>query len=280
MSMCTPETDWSCSFTAEQIAEMRATPAKSAMMDRAEELAWYSLAMLCAYQIGVCPTTVRPCVARGYSGTWFTAIVDGGNAGGLPLRTIGTFTPYVTGGEWVNACACRSVSACGCSNRAEIILPGPIGDIVEVRIDGEILPPTAYRVDNGAILVRQDGGTWPSTQDMAKSMDAPDQKGVFAVTYYRGAAPNPMVQLAAGLLAKEFYDACDTGKCKLPRRATSVSRSGVTMDLEKGMFEDGLTRIPQVDAVIRIYNPHLAKARPRVISPDAPSSRSTTWRMF
>jgi len=56
---------------------------------------------------------------------------------------------------------------CSCSRLCEAILPGPVGGIVEVLLDGVALPPTAYRVDNGNRLVRTDGDCWPACQDMA-----------------------------------------------------------------------------------------------------------------
>lgn len=102
--------------------------------------------------------------------------------------------------------------------------------------------------------------------------------GPFEVTYYRGAAPNEMTKFAAGLLAYEFYKACSGGKCRLPAGVTQVTRQGVTMEIQTGMFPGGFTGIREVDAVIRIYNPHGLKRAPRVLSPDGPGTpRRVTW---
>lgn len=276
MTMCVPDTtDWSCAFTDEQLVEMRTDPAKAALMNRAEALAWYSLAALCAWQLGVCAETVRPCSARcAPPGTWIAAPVNSGQTGGLPLRTIGrAFTPHITGGEWVNSCGCSRSDACSCGPLDEVILPGPVGTIIEVKIDGTIIDPTWYRVDNGNRLVAQhEGLKWPLCQDMSK----PD--GGFTVTYFRGAAPNDMTNYAAGLLANEFYKACGGQDCKLSRKVKTAVRGGATYELDWNLFEDGWTRIEAVDAVIRIYNPHHAKTPSRVLTPDGPSrTRRTTW---
>lgn len=278
--MCYPsDTDWGCAFSAADIEAMRADAAKSANMDRAEALAWGSLAKLTAYQIGVCPVTVRPCTAGCYgAGTWMSGVVAGSGSGALPIRSIGSFTPHVSGGQWLNSCGCASAGDCACGSIEEIVLPGPVGAIESVMIDGSVIDPTRYRVDNGNRLVSVDPTlTWPKCQDMSVAADA---DGAFSVTYYQGAAPNDLTRYAAGLLAVEFYKACSgNGKsCSLPTGVTSVVRRGVTFDLEAGLFPNGLTGIKQTDAVIQMYNPHGLTAPPRVISPvSARGPRRQTW---
>lgn len=276
MTMCVPDTtDWSCAFTDEQLAEMRADPTKAALLQRAEALAWNSLAALCAWQLGVCAETVRPCSARcSPPGTWMAAPVFSGQTGALPLRTIGqNFTPHITGGQWVNSCGCSTSDACSCGPVDEVFLPGPVGAIVEVKIDGVIIDPTWYRVDNGNRLIAQHASLkWPLCQDMSKA------DGAFTVTYYRGAAPNDMTNWAAGLLANEFYKACSGGDCKLSRKVKTAVRGSATYELDWNLFEDGWTRIEAVDAVIRIYNPHHVKQPSRVLTPDSPTrARRSTW---
>ena len=167
MTICYPDTtDWGCYGTAEEIDQIPAD-----VKARAEGLAWYTLAALCAYRIGVCPTTIRPCAARcATHGSWTAAPVTGAHVSALPLQTIGgIFTPYVTSGQWVNSGGCSGPSDCSCSSLSEVILPGPVGGIESITVDGAVIPADAYRVDNGDRLVRLDGGTWPVCQDMAKS---------------------------------------------------------------------------------------------------------------
>lgn len=384
MSMCYPaETDWSCEYTEEQLTTMRADPATLRQMQLSEARAWYTLASLCAYRIGVCETVVRPCAAGcGSLGSWMEAPVGAASTAGLGVRTIGgIYTPYVSGGIWINGCGCRPAD-CSCTSLSEVILPGPVGGIDYVMVDGVMLPKTAYRVDNGNRLVRQDGQPWPSCQDMGTPIVKPvtyepvtitfpagttvalsregdavtavvtnaqlteyvylplpaqfhpggetpiylgmvgpsaqiqvnevedlgelgilasatgltpvtgpstftwaadpapldPQAGTFAVSYYRGAAPNDLTRAAAGALAVEFYKACTKAKgCRLPKSVQRVTRGNTTYEIDTKLFPEGYTRIEEVDAVIRIYNPYTLKSPPRVLSPDDAAPRRTTW---
>lgn len=281
MTFCIPSTtDWTCKFTEEQLIELRADPATAAKLHRSEALAWTTLASLTGYQIGVCPDEVRPCSARcaASSLTWMQAVVDGAHTSALPLRTIGvSFTPYVTGGVWVNGCGCRSAGDCSCDTLDSVMLPGPVGSISQVELDGVVVSPAFYRVDNGNELVNLDDATpWPACQP---ANGAPNEGLV--VTYYRGAAPNELTNYAAGVLANEFYQACtDKGKCRLPAGTVSVVRGGTTIELSDDLWPGGRTTIREVDAVIEIYNPHHLRAPMRVLSPDTASARQATWRSY
>lgn len=275
-----PDTDWSCAFTPEELAAIVEDPTKRATKERSEALAWYTLASLCGYQIGVCPTTVRPCAARcAPSGSWMAAPAGGASMAGLPTMTIGSsFTPHISGGVWLNSCGCGPRD-CSCGRLREVVLPGPVGHILSVMLDGEKIAPSRYRVDNGDRLVALDDDLiWPTCQDLAAG---PGDPGAFAVTYYRGAAPNEMTKFAAGVLATEFYRACTGGRCRLPAGVTSVARNGVTYEIQTGLFAEGYTGIREVDAVIRIYNPNGLKQAPRVITPESRTrTRRATWRHF
>ncbi|MGO1566462.1 MAG: hypothetical protein ACTHXC_00430 [Brachybacterium sp.] len=279
MTLCYPaDTDWSCKFNEAKLDELRNDPVTLARLERSEMLAWYSLASLCAYQVGVCPTVVRPCAVGCIpGGTWVTAVAGSTSGAGMPSMNIGgSFNPHISGGVWLNSCGCRSSKDCSCSSIDEVILPGPVGSIESVEIDGVTIDPTLYRVDNGNRLVAvSDELVWPSCQNMSAPAGDPD---TFIVTYYRGAAPNDMTRAAAGVLAAEFYDACSGKNCRLPRGVTNVARNGVTYEVESHLFESGSTGIPEVDAVIRIYNPYRMKSAPRILSPDGPRSpRRQTW---
>lgn len=283
MSICYPSTtDWSSAFTEVEMAEKRSTPEGLHEVRLAEMRAWYALASLTAYRIGVCPDVVLPCAARfAPPGTWMAAPASGGgNANALPLRTIGALnvTPYVTGGVWVNACGHGShVGVCGCGNLSEIYLPGPVGSIEYVKIGAETIDPSRYRVDNGGILVAVDPDlTWPTNPDMAA---APGQPGSFIVSYYRGAAPNELTNAAAGMLAIQFYKARQSpATCRLPRRVTKIARRGVEYEIGEGLFAEGITNIDEVDLVIRMFNPNLVKQASRVINPGAGRPvRRPTW---
>lgn len=264
MDVCYPETtDWSCRWTAEELADQRADPLVGPQIERSEAFAWSLLAALCAYRIGTCPVTVRPCsLGCGSPSSFRTALV---------APVIGWLNPYKRDGVWVNGCGCRS--NCSCTALSEVLLPGPVGSVVSVSVDGEVLPRSAYRVDNGGRLVRLDGGTWPVCQDMTAS----DEDG-FAVTYYVGSRPNRLTNAAAGALANEFLLSCEGKECRLPGNVTSMSRSGESYEFAPTDFSNGQTDIPEVNAVIRIYNPYSLKMDAVVASPDSYETRVPTWR--
>lgn len=266
-----PGTDWSCKYSDTEFAEL--DPVK---VQLAEANAWLALSALTGGQIAFCPVTVRPCAAScGAPGTWMVApVLSSGRFAGV-RPGIYAFAPYIAAsGAWVNGCGCQP-SSCSCSALSEVELPGPVGSIVEVWLDGQIMDPADYRIDNGNRLVRTDGGTWPTCQDLAQDAHGPD---AFSVTYYRGEAPNNVILYAAGSLAAEFYAACTTGECALPANVISVSRQGIAMELQAGMFPNGKTNIPVVDNIIEIYNPFGLRMAPVVASPDTMrQARTTTW---
>jgi hypothetical protein len=269
-----PGTDWSCAFNNTQMIQLRADPTSGALIKRSEALAWLTLARLTGYQIGVCPITVRPCAVGCLPmGSYRQAPVGSGMSAALPSVAIGMFMPHIdVMGQWTNSCGCGSGDSCSCTALSEVILPGPVGLIEKVMVDGAEIANTRYRVDNGNRLVATDPTlTWPVCQDMML-----DAAAGFSVTYYQGAAPNELTKYAAGVLANEFYKACSGGKCRLPAGVTSVARDGVTYEIQTGMFSGGFTGIREVDAVIGIYNPNGLKTPPTVTSPELRRARMTT----
>jgi hypothetical protein len=267
-----PGADWTCAFTQEELDAMRADPATATVMDRADALAWSTLSALTAYRLSLCPTTVRPCTAGCGPSTWDIAPVGSAGYGSAPSNA--SFYPFIVDGKWYNSCGCSSPSDCSCSSLSEVLLPASVGAIVSVWEDGLAVEKSSFRVDNGNRLVRVDGESWPSCQDMTINDPA---EGGFWVTYYPGVAPNDLFRYAAGVLAVEFFKACSGKDCRLPSGVTSISRAGISMDVTPGTFPGGMTGIPEVDAVIRVYNPHALKSPPRVLSPDRRVGRIPTW---
>jgi hypothetical protein len=144
------------------------------------------------------------------------------------------------------------------------------GPIV-VKIDGATLDPSSYRIDNGNRLVRMDGQDWPMCQDM----NLPDgEEGTFSISYYVGVGPDDMLNYAAGLLAGEWYKACDGRDCRIPDTATRIVRQGVTFDIPT--FETGTSGLREVDNIVAMYNPHHLKTPSRVISVDSIRGRKRT----
>lgn len=281
MERCYPATtDWSC-YPGYNVDPEQATPPYSeidpTVKARAEMLAWLSLGARTGQSVGTCPVTVRPCAAScGPRGTWVTAVVIGGDMQALGRRG-GLLNPMIVGdGDWINACGCFSSDDCSCSRICKAILPGPVGDVIEVKVSGAVVDPSAYRVDNGNQLVRTDGECWPSCQDMNAG---PDEEGSFVVTYVQGFPIDDALNFAAGILAAEFLKACTGDKsCRLPAGVASLTRQGVQLDIvSRDPFESLLTGITEVDTVIAAYNPYGLRSAPVVISPDYRPTRQTTW---
>lgn len=247
--------DWGCYPDADDLDPV--------IRDRSEALAVQTLRVLSLGAVGNCPITVRPCAERCIPSGWTVAPVTSGGGWMQPVM--------LPTGAWINVlCGCRR-SPCSCYSVSEVVLPGPVGEVTEVLIDGATLDPTAYRVDNGNRLVRTDGGSWPFTQDMSKDSG----EGTFMVTYRRGAKPDGLAAYVAGVLAAEFAKACTGGTCRLPKGVTSVVRAGVSMEIATGNFPNGTTGIREVDAWLIAYNPYGVRVPAAVFSPDVQPVRRT-----
>jgi len=214
-------------------------------------------------QFGVCPVTVRPCFNNRFNGLgvwWYD----------------GTFWPYIFNGQWFNAgCGCFGQCRCEPLPYTQAWLPGPVAGVSEVRVDGIVIDPAAYRVDDGQWLVRQDGEKWPICQDYNL---AAGLTGTWSVTYFRG-APVPTSLLAgAGTLACEYAKACLGQECRLPGRVASIIRQGVSITMVDvdTLMKTGFTGLIEVDQLIRVYNPAALTHRLRLYSPDVMVDRVTT----
>lgn len=222
-------------------------------------------------RFGLCEVAVRPCVdGPGRYGEWFTPSNSG-------------LVPYIKDGNWYNATCggCRS-QRCSCNDVSTIVLPGQVYDVTGVWIDGEVLDPAAYRLDNLG-LSRVDGGFWPRCQNMTnpplldeESPDVSSTADTFLVTYRIGSPVPSGGQLAAGTLACELAkQSCAPKECRLPRRATTVAREGVTivMPTDEQLFANGVTGIFEIDSWLASVQ-HENRTGYKVTSPDVKRFRS------
>lgn len=132
----------------------------------------------------------------------------------------------------------------------------------KVTFGDQLVDPNQYTLE-GNRLYRTDGSAWP-TQNLAQPLP---NAGTWSVEYGRGTAPPANVGVLVGLLALEFLSACSGGKCRLPRRVTSVSRQGVSYQMidPTDIYATGKTGLPEVDLWLSSVNPaHLSEA-PRVV---------------
>lgn len=220
-------------------------------------LATSSLQMLTYYRVGTCPITIRPCPAvRPCHCAW---------------------NPHLgPDGLWRNNCHHGLYT---CAPLSEVDIPGPVGYIDSLRIDGaEVdLHNGDWRLDNGHLLVWQGAGAspLPVTQDLNK----PDSAvGTWSITYSRSYQVAADGRLAVAYLAAEFAKACSPkAKCSLPRGVTSVVRSGVSFSIEAGLFPNGLTGIDIVDQFILKWAPAGSPTKTAtVFNPRKAASRVTS----
>lgn len=215
-------------------------------------------------QYGTCAVTVRPCgndCADEGIGGWFYA-------GGM-------FQPYIVDGVWRN-CWCGRGAGCTCRPSCQVYLPGPVASVTSVTVDGVVVDPATYRVDNNCWLVRTGtGNCWPDQQDY--DLDTGD--GTFIVVYERGTALPVALAAGAGTLACEYAKACQGQACRLPAYITNLSRQGVDFQAVDPMslLENGFTGLWEVDGLIRDLNPYGQTHRPRLLTPDLVPPRMTTW---
>lgn len=194
---------------------------------------------------GLCQTLVRPLGAQPYVG-----------AARWPADGFSPSIQLVQRGIWTG-CTCNRSVRTGCSNVPEIKLADRVVSITQVKIDGQVVPPTEYRLDDHRYLVglRQPDGSerfWPCCQ----REDLPDTEvGTFSVAFVRGGLPPVGGTIAAASLGCEFAKALGllgddaAKKCRLPRRVTSIVRQNVTVAVldPLTLFQEGRTGLPEVD---------------------------------
>jgi hypothetical protein len=232
-------------------------------LQAASEILWAATGR----RFGGCTVTLRPCrqTCNPCPG------MDFYNAGDFRYGSGMAWTPYLLDGVWYNLPLCGCPGQCGCSSLCEIELPYPVSGIVEVKIDGDTLPSTEYRVDEYRTLVRTpavEGDCWPACQDLS----LPDTEvGTFSITVSYGRTVPGSLTMATAELACQLLKSCVGAPCQLPQRVSSITRQGVTMGFidPQEFLVDGRTGIYIVDIVIQQLNPNHLTRRPAIWSPDA-----------
>jgi hypothetical protein len=226
-----------------------------AVKERSAALASSTLRRLTGYRVGGCPIVVRPCKAGCADG--FVPFYDAYSGG--------SFRPGINAsGFWINSCGCDS--DCSCTTLCEVNLPGPVGAVYEIKIDGVVVPTSDYFVSGTKIVwAGADDCPWPTCQDLT----LPDtDAGTFSIRYLNSYAVDGLGAYAAATLAMEYAKACTGNKCRLPAGVTSVTRQGVSYEIASGAFPDGFTGIREIDAYISLWNPGAMRQASKVYTPD------------
>jgi hypothetical protein len=133
-------------------------------------------------------------------------------------------------------CCCRP------SERLDLGPQWQVSGVLEVIADGEVLDPSAYRIENRRYIARLDGQTWPRCADLT-------DPEAFQITFTYG-RPVPIGgQLGAAALARELAMSCTGGECQLPEHVTNITRDGITYTVLDSLrlFQEGRTGVSQAD---------------------------------
>jgi hypothetical protein len=143
---------------------------------------------------------------------------------------------------------------------------------VYVKIDGVMVDPTTYRLDQNRYLVRLDSdssGTnpgWPSCQYLARPSSS---TGTFEVMLEHGIQPPAAGSYAVARLACELLKSLLGQPCHLPSRVSTVNRQQLSFTMiNPSMLDNGLTGLYEVDLFIMSYNPAKTRGQTMVWSPD------------
>lgn len=143
----------------------------------------------------------------------------------------------------------------------------PVQSITSVTVQGQLVPDTGYRLADGVLM--RVGACWPTVG----ACDPPP----VTVTYVWGVSISEpgdtwhhLAAAAMGEVANELVTAMCGGPCRLPSRAVSVTRAGVTTQLgaPAEWAKERLLGLPLADALILAVNPSRLMQRSRVYSPD------------
>lgn len=207
--------------------------------------------------VGVCAKTIRPCARDCCFDNW-------------------AWGTWVSFSSWPNPSDPSSwpPRQCGCGCLPKVDLGYfPIRSVTQVKIDGEIVDPATYRLDEQRYLVRlastsdpTSGIGWPHCQ----RLDLPDtEPDTWSVTFEYGQPAPPAGVNAAKKLACEIAKACAGIACELPGRVTNAVRQGVSFTLmDPSMLDNGLTGLYEVDLFLMAYNPQKSRGMTVVYSPD------------
>jgi hypothetical protein len=153
----------------------------------------------------------------------------------------------------------------------------PVTEIVEVKIDGTVIPPDEYELRENKWLIRMlpyQGAKatarwgWPVSQ----TQYFPDtQEGTFSVTYMFGQDCGSGGRMACKSLAENLALPFLGDENGYPDRVTTITRQGVTAQIASVidvMSKGGPTGLRTVDMWLRSVNPSGLMKKPLVFSPD------------
>lgn len=215
-------------------------------VQQATEILWARTGMV----FDQCTFTVRPCRQDcwgssdwPYGGYWWQ------------MNTLYP-QPALINGTWYNLTCGSCPGDCSCTTVSQITLPGPITSINRVKVDGQTLDPSAYRLDDWRKLIRIDGNLWP----MCNNLNVSDNNlNTWSVNLTYGNPVPTSGQLAVGELAYQLILAClGDDCCQLPYQVQTLARQGVSIkypDVSK-LFAENRIGLRFCDLFIDAVNPY------------------------
>lgn len=224
-------------------------------LEAATEVLWNKTAR----RFGVCEVAYRPC-RTGCDSAWWASpawgsIGWGGGGYGWPY-------PALVGGRWFNLGCGFCGDSCSCTVLHQIVLPSPVAGITAVKVDGVVLAPSAYRVDDWDKLVRLDGEAWPLCNDL----NLPDtEPGTWSVTAVYGEAVPALGRLAVGELALHLVAGlCAATGCRTHAATVKeITRQGVRKQFFSADSPSGQIGLYLSDLFVSTFNP--ARSSPAAI---------------
>lgn len=207
------------------------------LLDGAHSLAGQLLWSLSGYRIGLC--------------TFREAFIPSSNGGcGYPYKD--------RNGNWHNGG--RTGGMC-----CRVLLTHrPVEAVTEVSDGGVVMDPANYVLEGS--WVRNRLGCWATIG----ACDDPE----LIVTYQAGVPFPAGTAGAVGEVACEYVTALQGGQCRLPSRATSITRQGVTVTLDTAadFVNRGRIGLPAADAWLDSVVGNGPRVASRVYSPDLPKA--------
>jgi hypothetical protein len=203
------------------------------LLDAAASLAEQLLWSLSGYRIGVC--TFREAFRQPNTGVC-----------GFPYKD--------ANGNWRN-----NGNTAGMCCRV-LLSHRPVESISEVNDGGVVLTADQYALE----------GSWLRRRGACWSTSFPCDDPELIVTYQSGVPFPSGTGAAVGEVACEYLAALQGGQCRLPSRATSITRQGVTVTLDTAADFVGRRRIglPIADGWLESVSGSGPRVASRVYSPD------------
>lgn len=258
---CSPLDDWQPIWCEEL------SPAAMAVTGDAVRIAADVLWILSGQRFGLCTVTLRPCREDcssdwlGWNDWW------PGVGQGVRTSTGGGPRPWWYNGVWYNICG-GCTGSCSCTLIDTAYLPAPTREVIEVKLDGAVMDPSLYRVDENRMLVRLDGQLWPMCQNMGLPDDRP---GTWSVTITVGEDVPLLARRAVGQLAAELARDCAGEACMLPYEITSLSRQGINLSFGSPNEVDPVIsqlNLQWVSLFLNTYNPNKLARRAKAYDVD------------